>query len=240
MIFPTNSELLEKSKKTLSIRTALNILLAFVVIKISQILISVILNTISDGIFFLKVLTIVITSHIGVSFAIGLISFYMSIARGNGVKIDLIFSYFNSIKPIFASLLYGIMVVLGCAFLIVPGIIIGLTFFPVFYLIADDKQIDFFEAFNKSYKLMSGKKSQLFFLHIRAFLLVLLAFIPFFLAIVIGVKSFTEEGVFPFFNFPGVIFYSIAITITLISVVWITILYSMTYANFYDALNNKS
>ena len=238
-MFPTNSELLEKSKKTLSKRIVLKILLAVVVIQISQILISTILSVISDGSFFLKILTIIITSHIGASFTIGLISFYISIARGNGVKIDLIFSYFNSIKPLLASLLVGIMVVLGLAFLIVPGIIIGLTFFPVFYLIADDKQIDFFEAFNKSYKLMSGKKSQLFFLHIRAFLLVLLAFIPFFLAIVIGIKSFTEEGVFPFFNFPGVIFYSIAITITLISVVWITILYSLTYANFYDALIKK-
>ena len=238
-MFPTNSELLEKSKKTLSKRIVLKILLAVVVIQISQILISTILSAISDGSFFLNVLTIIITSHIGASFTIGLISFYISIARGNGVKIDLIFSYFNSIKPLLASLLYGIMVVLGLAFLIVPGIIIGLTFFPVFYLIADDKQIDFFEAFNKSYKLMSGKKSQLFFLHIRAFLLVLLAFIPFFLAIVIGIKSFTEEGVFPFFNFPGVIFYSIAIIITLISVVWITILYSLTYANFYDALIKK-
>lgn len=239
-MFPTNLELLEKSKRTLSTRIVLTIILVFVVIQILQILISIMLNAISDGSFFLNVLTIIITSHIGASFTIGLISFYISIARGNGVKIDLIFSYFNSIKPLLASLLIGIMVVLGLAFLIVPGIIIGLTFFPVFYLIADDKQIDFFEAFNKSYKLMSGKKSQLFFLQIRAFLLLLLAFIPFFLAFIIGIKSFTEEGVFPFFDFPGVIFYSIAITITLISVVWITILYSLTYANFYDALNNKS
>ena len=238
-MFPTNSELLEKSKKTLSKRIVLKILLAVVVIQISQILISTILSVISDGSFFLKILTIIITSHIGASFTIGLISFYISIARGNGVKIDLIFSYFNSIKPLLASLLVGIMVVLGLAFLIVPGIIIGLTFFPVFYLIADDKQIDFFEAFNKSYKLMSRRKGQLFFLQLRALLLGLLAFIPFFLAIIIGINSYIEEGVFPFFDFPGVIFYSISITITLISVVWITILYSLAYANFYDALIKK-
>jgi hypothetical protein len=59
------------------------------------------------------------------------------------------------------------------------------------------------------------------------------------LAFIIGINSYTEEGVFPFFDFPGIIFYSIAITITLISVVWITILYSLTYANFYDALIKK-
>ena len=238
-MFPTNLELLEKSKRTLSTRIVLTIILVFVVIQILQILISIMLNAISDGSFFLNVLTIIITSHIGASFTIGLISFYISIARGNGVKIDLIFSYFNSIKPLLASLLIGIMVVLGLAFLIVPGIIIGLTFFPVFYLIADDKQIDFFEAFNKSYKLMSRRKGQLFFLQLRALLLGLLAFIPFFLAIIIGINSYIEEGVFPFFDFPGVIFYSISITITLISVVWITILYSLAYANFYDALIKK-
>ena len=238
-MFPTNSELLEKSKKTLSKRIVLKILLAVVVIQISQILISTILSTISDGSFFLNVLTIVITSHVQASFAIGLISFYMSIARGNDVKIDLIFSYFNSIKPLLASLLYVIMFLVGFVFFIIPGILIALTFFPVFYMIADDKQIDFFEAFNKSYKLMFGRKGQLFFLQLRAFILVLLAFIPCFLAFMIGISSYTEEGVFPFFDFPDIIFYSVAITITLISVVWITILYSLTYANFYDALIKK-
>ena len=162
-MFPTNSKLLEKSKKTLSKRIVLNILLAVVVIQISQILISLIFSAINDGSFFLNVLTIVITFYLQASFTIGLISFYLSIARGNGVKIDLIFSYFNSIKPLLASLLYGIMVVVGFAFLIIPAIVIALTFFPVFYLIADDKQIDFFEAFNKSYNLMSGRKGQLFF-----------------------------------------------------------------------------
>ena len=165
-MFPTNSELLEKSKKTLSKRIVLKILLAVVVIQISQILISTILSTISDGSFFLNVLTIVITSHVQASFAIGLISFYMSIARGNDVKIDLIFSYFNSIKPLLASLLYVIMFLVGFVFFIIPGILIALTFFPVFYMIADDKQIDFFEAFNKSYKLMLGRKGQLFFLQL--------------------------------------------------------------------------
>lgn len=238
-MFPTNSELLEKSKKTLSKRIVLNILLAVGVIQISQILISLIFNAINDGSFFLNVLTIITTFYVQASFAIGLISFYMSIARGNGVKIDLIFSYFNSIKPILASLLYGIMVVVGFVFFIIPGILVALTFFPVFYMIADDKQIDFFEAFNKSYKLMFGRKGQLFFLQLRAFLFVLLAFIPCFLAFIIGINSYTEEGVFSFFDFPGVIFYSIAITITLISVVWITILYSLAYANFYDALIKK-
>ena len=239
-MFPTNSELLEKSKKSLSKRIVLNILLAVGVIQISQILISLIFNAIYDGSFFLNVLIIITTFYVQASFAIGLISFYMSIARGNDVKIDLIFSYFNSIKPLLASLLYVIMFLVGFVFFIIPGILIALTFFPVFYMIADDKQIDFFEAFNKSYKLMFGRKGQLFFLQLRAFLLVLLAFIPCFLAFTIGINSYTEEGVFSFFDFPGVIFYSIAITITLISVVWITILYSLTYANFYDALNNKS
>ena len=238
-MFPTNSELLEKSKKTLSKRIVLNILLAVVVIQISQILISLIFSAINDGSFYLNVLTIVITFYLQASFTIGLISFYLSIARGNGVKIDLIFSYFNSIKPLLASLLYGIMVVVGFAFLIIPAIVIALTFFPVFYLIADDKQIDFFEAFNKSYNLMSGRKGQLFFLQLRAILFVLLAFIPCFLAFVIGIDSYTEEGVFPFFDFPYAIMYSIDITITLISVVWITILYSLAYANFYDALIKK-
>ena len=238
-MFPTNSELLEKSKKTLSKRIVLNILLAVGVIQISQILISLIFNAINDGSFFLNVLTIITTFYVQASFAIGLISFYMSIARGNGVKIDLIFSYFNSIKPLLASLLYVIMFLVGFVFFIIPGILIALTFFPVFYMIADDKQIDFFEAFNKSYKLMSGRKGQLFFLQLRAFLFVLLAFIPCFLAFTIGINSYTEEGVFPFFDFPGIIFYSIAITITLISVVWITILYSLAYANFYDALIKK-
>ena len=75
-MFPTNSELLEKSKKTLSKRIVLKILLAVVVIQISQILISTILSTISDG-SFLNVLTIVITSYVQASFAIGLISFFI-------------------------------------------------------------------------------------------------------------------------------------------------------------------
>ena len=73
LIFPTNLELLEKSKRTLSTRIVLTIILVFVVIQILQILISIMLNAISDGSFFLNVLTIIITSHIGASFTIGLI-----------------------------------------------------------------------------------------------------------------------------------------------------------------------
>ena len=54
-MFPTTPELLEKSKKTLSKRIVLKILLAVVVIQISQILNSTILSTIRDGSIFLNV-----------------------------------------------------------------------------------------------------------------------------------------------------------------------------------------
>ncbi|HOE07067.1 MAG TPA: DUF975 family protein [Bacilli bacterium] len=67
-----------------------------------------------------------------------------------------------ALRIIGASLLVGLLVLLGTILLIVPGIIIGLMYSQTIRIIADDKNISISDAMAKSKALMDGHKMELF------------------------------------------------------------------------------
>jgi uncharacterized membrane protein len=67
-------------------------------------------------------------------------------------------------------LIYSIIVFLGLILLVVPGIILGLMYSQVFFILADDPDVGVIEAFNMSSKLMKNNMWQLFMLNLEAIL----------------------------------------------------------------------
>ena len=61
------------------------------------------------------------------------------------------------------------MFLIGLILLLLPGIIVFLTFSQIFYIMAEDPQIGMIDAFKKSASLMKNKKFQFFGLGIRYF-----------------------------------------------------------------------
>ena len=66
-------------------------------------------------------------------------------------------------------LLFTVSSAIGFLLLFVPGIIIALMFSQIFYITAENPQIDVIDAFKKSTSLMKNKKLQLFGLGMRYF-----------------------------------------------------------------------
>lgn len=83
----------------------------------------------------------------------------MAINGYNGTKVDTsaysmpIVTYF---KFILANIVYQILVVVGCCFCIIPGIIIAVRFFFVPYVVLDEPHTEFIDAFNKSWQMTKG------------------------------------------------------------------------------------
>jgi len=93
--------------------------------------------------------------------SVGLIYFYLKIARNEYPKIDQIFSALKGnriLSTIVAGILSQIFIMLGLICLIIPGIILSIAFQLVYYILADNPEINGFDAIKKSYHLMNGNK----------------------------------------------------------------------------------
>lgn len=96
----------------------------------------------------------------------------------------------HSVKIMVVGLLYNVLVVVGTVLLIVPGIYWGLQYSQAQYIIVNNKDMDIFDAFKESKKMMDGNKSDLFLfilgfighflLGIVTFGIYLLYFMPYF------------------------------------------------------------
>lgn len=104
-------------------------------------------------------------------FALGISLFALNLSRGKEVKIEQIFKGFNHfLNCLLAYLLMVVYVLLWSLLLIVPGIIKALSFSMVFFILADNPELNYNEALEESEKIMDGHKWQLFKLNIRFFL----------------------------------------------------------------------
>lgn len=110
--------------------------------------------------------------------------------RTDGKKIELVIEGFKRsfVNSFVAILLIGIFTFLWSLLLIIPGIIKSLAYSMAPYIIADEPEIDAFEAIRKSQEMMRGHKMELFVL--------ILSFIGWFF---LGVLTF---GVGMFFVMP--------------------------------------
>ena len=101
---------------------------------------------------------------------VGIALYCLEIYKGKNVGLETIFSRFNGFKPIIFILIYILIVFLGLILLVVPGIILGLMYSQIFFILADDPGIGVIEAFNLSNKMMKNNMWQFFMLNLEALL----------------------------------------------------------------------
>ena len=101
---------------------------------------------------------------------VGIALYCLEIYKGKEVNWLMIFSRFNGFKPVIFMLIYSIIVFLGLILLVVPGIIFGLMYSQVFFILADDPDVGVIEAFNMSSRMMKNNMWQLFMLNLEALL----------------------------------------------------------------------
>ena len=100
--------------------------------------------------------------------SIGLATYSLAIANQKDYSYNQIFTGFKYFfKALFLFLLFNISFLIGIICLIIPGIIIGLMFSQIFFIMAEDPQIGVIDAFKKSASLMKNKKLQCFGLFLK-------------------------------------------------------------------------
>lgn len=96
--------------------------------------------------------------------------FYLVIARWNDPKISDVFTVYKewelSLKVIGTSILVGIFTILWSLLLIIPGIIKGISYSQVFFLLRDNPQLSALEAITESKIRMKGYKWKYFLLNL--------------------------------------------------------------------------
>ena len=114
-------------------------------------------------------LSLLITPPIGV----GLALFFINVHDGNKLEIKTIFNPFKEVwtNSVLAYLMMIVIIIIGTILFIIPGIIATLMFSQVFYIIAEDKEIDPYNALVKSKQMMEGNKLKLFKILLRILLL---------------------------------------------------------------------
>ena len=99
---------------------------------------------------------------------LGLCIYFLKISRENKSSF---YDLFGGFKPLINILLVFIIVngltIIGFIFFIIPGIIISLGFSMSYYIIAEKPEMQVIEVLEKSWKMMDGKKTELFMLHLR-------------------------------------------------------------------------
>ncbi|WP_324782625.1 DUF975 family protein [Mesobacillus jeotgali] len=96
--------------------------------------------------------------------------FYLVIARWNDPKISDVFTVYKewelSLKVIGTSILVGIFTMLWSLLLIIPGIIKGISYSQVFFILRDNPQLSALEAITESKIRMKGYKWKYFLLNL--------------------------------------------------------------------------
>ncbi|MBT2678277.1 DUF975 family protein [Bacillus sp. ISL-35] len=96
--------------------------------------------------------------------------FFLVIARWNDPKISDIFTVYKkwelSLKLIGTSILVGFFTILWSLLLIIPGIIKGISYSQVFFLLKDNPQLSALEAITESKIRMKGYKWKYFLLNL--------------------------------------------------------------------------
>ena len=105
---------------------------------------------------------------IGGPMALGISIFSLKLARGEEARVEQIFEGFQMFeKALGAYLLMVINVFLRLLLLIIPGIIKGIAYSQVFFILAEDDTIDSRGALKRSEEMMDGYKWKYFFLSLN-------------------------------------------------------------------------
>ena len=157
----SNRDLVEKTKPVLKD----SYLQVFACLLLALLLPQIVLSLSPTNVL-LNIVIVCVTAYIQVGVAL----YSLEVYKGKKVGLETIFSRFNGFKPIIFTLIYTLIVFLGLILLVVPGIILGLMYSQVFYILADNPDIGVTEAFNMSSKMMKNNMLQLFMLNLEALL----------------------------------------------------------------------
>ena len=121
----------------------------------------------------------------------GFVSAVLKISRQQDFAIADIFSKAEVFwRYLGGSLLFGLIVVAGTVFLIVPGIYLALTYWPIYYLIID-KGMSICEAFKAAKQMTMGTKWTMFLFQLMMLALIILGAIPLGLGLIIVIPVMT-------------------------------------------------
>ena len=157
----SNRDLVEKTKTILKD----SYFQVFICIVLASILPQII-SSVSPQNLYLNIAVVSLSGYI----QLGLAVFCLDVFNKGEGEFTTIFKQFNSFKPVIFIIILSIAILLGFILLIIPGIIIGLMYSQVFFILADDPDIGVIEAFNLSEKMMRNHKWQLFMLNLEAIL----------------------------------------------------------------------
>lgn len=111
---------------------------------------------------------IIISLLIAGPLALGLMGFFLSLARKEELDVASVFNGFSRFGDAFvAYLLMVIFIFLWTLLLIIPGIIATLSYSQTFFVLADNPTMSASEAINTSKRLMMGNKWKLVCLYFR-------------------------------------------------------------------------
>ena len=109
---------------------------------------------------------------------VGSAIFWINISRKTNPQINDMFKGFNSYgAALKAKTIVGLIVIGGMILLIIPGIIWGIQYSMVNYIIADDSNCGGNESLVRSRKMMYGHKWKMFEFMLRAIGIILLCFL---------------------------------------------------------------
>jgi uncharacterized membrane protein len=98
-------------------------------------------------------------------FNLGAAFFSLSLARRQDASVGQLFRGFNYFgKAFFANLVITCMIVVGFILLVVPGVILALSYALTYYILAENPEIHAMDAMRKSRLMMNGYKMKLFYL----------------------------------------------------------------------------
>ena len=189
------------AKKTFSISEALNfgwktalknywfILISILVAGVAASVPGIISERISEDLPIFGLVFSIAGVVLGVVVEMGLIAVMLKFVDGKKPRLADLFStlplFFNYV---FASLLYGGVVVAGLIFFIVPGVVLALMMWPFSYLIVD-KKLGALEALQNSADLTNGVRGQLFLFGLAVFGINLLGALPLLLGLLVTIPT---------------------------------------------------
>ena len=98
---------------------------------------------------------------------LGLCIYFLKISNGFNPSFNHIFEGFKPLLNILLAFLsINLITLVGLFFLILPGIILSLGLSMTYFIIAENPEISFKKAIKQSWKIMDGRKMQLFKLHL--------------------------------------------------------------------------
>ena len=107
----------------------------------------------------------IITDIMTCLFGFGIASFYLKLSRNEEVTWKELFSKTNMIwSYLLITIVVTVLITLGTILLIIPGIILAITYSMVYYVKLDNPDLNTLEVLGKSSRIMKGHKMDYFIL----------------------------------------------------------------------------